>query len=510
MTHEPLLAGVDIGTTNIKAIIFKPNGQSVAEASAPTPTHYPRPGWAYYDPAELWQATASALRQVTGQLAKPEQIASIAVASMGEAAAPLDRHGQPTYQAIAWFDQRAQAQAEWLARTIGSDRLFSLTGLSLQLIFGLCKMLWFKENQPEAFVRSARWLNMADYIAYRLCGVPATDYSLASRMLTLDIQRLAWAEDLIKEVGLPPSLFAPLQPSGTRLGPITPEAAEATGLPQSVQVATGGHDHVCGALAVGVIKPGVILNSLGTAEAIFVPLARPVTDPNMGRQGYTQGAHVVADHYYVFGAVSTSGASVEWWRKVLGEAIDYPRLIAEAGQVPPGSLGVCFLPHLGLANPPYEEMRGRGAFIGLTTDVRQGVMFRAILEGLAYEARRSLAGLLTYPEVAPLQAIYATGGNTRNSLLMQIKATVLNRPIMVVEVAEAVSLGAAILGGLGAGVYPDVPSAIAALDYAQTLVEPIADQTSLYEAYYRRVYEQLYPVLQPLHRVIYQIEAGAE
>jgi xylulokinase len=507
MTDEPLLAGVDIGTTNIKAIIFKPDGQSVAEAGVPTPTYYPQPGRAYYDPAELWQATAGALRQATRQLDKPEQIVSIAVASMGEAAVPLDRHGRPTYEAIAWFDQRAQAQAEWLAQAIGPERLFKLTGLSLQLIFGLCKLLWFKENRPEAFARTTRWLNLADYIAYRLCGAPATDYSLASRMLALDLQRLVWAEDLIKEVGLSPDLFAPLQPSGTRLGPVTPEAAQATGLPQSAQVATGGHDHVCGALAVGIIKPGVILNSLGTAEAIFVPLAQPVTDPNMGRQGYTQGAHVVAGHYYVFGSVSTSGASVEWWRKVLGEEIDYPRLIAEAGQVPPGSLGACFLPQLGLANPPYEEMRGRGAFIGLTTDVKRGAMFRAILEGLAYESRRSLAGLLTYPEVAPLEAIYATGGNTRNSLLMQIKAAVLNRPITVIEVAEATSLGAAILGGLGAGVYPDVPSAIETLRYAQTLVEPVAEQARLYEAYYRRVYQQLYPALQPLHRVIYQIEA---
>src|SRR5262245_7278440 len=249
MRTEPLLAGIDVGTTNIKAILFTPAGQTVAEASVPTPTHYPRPTWAYYDPEEVWQATVQALRQVTSQVATSGQIVSIAVTSMGEAATPLDAQGRPTYEAIAWFDQRTQAQVAWLAQQIGRDRLFELTGLSLQPIFGLCKLLWLKENQPEAFARTVRWLNMADYIAYRLSGVQATDYSLASRTLALDLRRLQWAEALLAEVGLSPSLFAPLVPSGTRLGLVTPQAAEATGLPSTAWVAAGGHDHVCGALA---------------------------------------------------------------------------------------------------------------------------------------------------------------------------------------------------------------------------------------------------------------------
>ena len=165
-----------------------------------------------------------------------------------------------------------------------------------------------------------------------------------------------------------PDLFAPLCPSGTRLGPVTPEATAVTGLPPSAQVAVGGHDHVCGALAVGVVEPGVMLDSMGTAEALCIPLEQPITDPALGRQGYTQGAHVVAGHYYVFGGQYTSGASVDWWRGVLGkevgcagQQVSYATLIAEAEQVPPGSLGVCFLPHLRRANPPYQDPKGRGA-----------------------------------------------------------------------------------------------------------------------------------------------------
>lgn len=297
VSGDPLLVGLDVGTTNIKAVIFDTAGQPVAAASVPTPTYYPQPTWAYYQADELWQCAVKVLRQATAQLEDPRRIASIAVASMGEAAVPIDAHGQPTYEVIAWFDQRTQPQVDWLDRTIGKDRLFDISGLSLQPIFGLAKLLWFKENQPAAFARTVRWLNMADYVAYRLSGVQATDYSLASRTLALDLRRLEWAAGLLHEVDIPPEILAPLCPSGTRLGPITAEASAATGLPVTVQVASGGHDHVCGALAAGVIEPGVMLNSVGTGETIFVSLRQPLTDPEMGRQGYTQGAHVVANHY---------------------------------------------------------------------------------------------------------------------------------------------------------------------------------------------------------------------
>jgi xylulokinase len=139
---SPLLAGLDVGTTNIKAVIFDVSGQPVAEASVDTPTYYPRPTWAYHKAEELWQRSAEALRRATAQIDSPNRITSIAVASMGEAAVPLDAQGQPTYDVIAWFDRRTQSQVDWLDQTIGKDRLFDITGLSLQPIFCLCKLLW--------------------------------------------------------------------------------------------------------------------------------------------------------------------------------------------------------------------------------------------------------------------------------------------------------------------------------------------------------------------------------
>lgn len=505
MNAEPLLIGADVGTTNIKVVAFDREGGAVERASSPTPTHHPSPGRAHYDPEELWSTFAATLRRVTEKLDDPRRVASIAVASIGEAAVPLDARGEPTHNIIAWFDGRARQQAERLGRVVGQDRLFELTGLSLQPIFGLCKLLWLKENEPEAYSRTVSWLNVADYMAFRLCGVAATDYSLASRTLALDLHGLRWAEELLEEVGVSPDLFAPLRAGGSLLGPVTPEAASATGLPEGAGVAAGGHDHVCGALAVGVTGKGTMLNSLGTAEAIFLPLERPLTDPRVGQQGYTQGAHV-AGKYYVFGGQYTSGASVEWLREALG-GVDYGTLVAEAEEVPPGSFGAFFLPHLRLANPPYDDPASKGAFVGLSPDVKRGALFRAVLEGLAYDSRNSLEPLLAHSGVDRLRAIHAIGGGTQNRLLMRIKATVLDQEITVVGVEEATSLGAAILGGTGAGVYADVPSALAGLRYTESPVEPVPEEVPFYEAAFRRVYQRMYPSLRGLHHEIQDLHS---
>jgi xylulokinase len=250
-----------------------------------------------------------------------------------------------------------------------------------------------------------------------------------------------------------------------------------------------------------------MLNSLGTAEAIFIPLREPITDPAMGRQGYTQGVHVVAGHYYTFGSVYTSGASVEWFKQIVGDELDYTTLIAEAERIPPGSLGVCFLPHLRQADTPFDDPKGRGAFIGLSTDTQRGALFRAVLEGIAYQTRHSVEPLLTYAGIEKLSQVYAIGGSSRNHLLMRIKAAVLNQTIAVATVAEATSLGAAILGGLGASVYADVPDALQQLRQLHRLIEPSPTEAIFYDTCFRQIYQRYYLTLRPLHHAIHHLQS---
>ncbi len=505
-----LLLGLDIGTTSVKAVVYRTDGIAAGASSLPTPTHVPRPGWAFYRPDELWETVVAAIRGALADVPNPDDIASVAVTSIGESGVLLDAAGAATTDSIAWFDSRTRPQATWLANRIGKDELFARSGLSLQPIFSLNKLLWHREHEPGAWARSVRWLMLADFIAYRLSGEGATDLSLASRTLMLDLRQKRWDEQTLAQAEIDPGLLAPLVPGGTFLGHVTPSAAALTGLPTTAAVAAGGHDHVCGALAAGVTRPGQMLNSLGTAEAVFMPIEQPLADPRAGRQGYTQGAHVVGGGYYAFAGQYTSGASIEWLRDLLGAGDDpvaHEELIAGAERVSAGSLGVLFLPHLRLANPPYDDPRSRGALIGLTMDAGRDVITRAIFEGLALESRNTFEPLLAFPEVTAPQSVVAIGGGTRNPLLMRVKASVTNLVHQVVAAEEATALGAALLGGLGAGVYEDVDDAVTAMRYGRIQIMPEPKEVPVYEAIYNEVYRRLYPSVAPLSQAISDLQA---
>jgi xylulokinase len=500
----PLIAGLDIGTSRIKAAIFDPAGALVAVADQPTPTLTTPEGWVEYDAEALWQGAAACLRAAVAQLPDPAAVAGVGVASMAEAGVPLDAAGRPLAPVIAWFDRRTLPEAEWLRQTIGEAALFAASGLKVERIFGLTKILWFKRHRPEVFARTALWLNMADWIAYRLSGAPATDYSLASRTLVLDIHALSWNEPLLGELGIPASLLAPLAPSGAALGRVTADAAAATGLPRHAVVGVGGHDHVCGTFAAGAARPGMLLDSLGTAEGLLLATARPSADESVIRQGFAQGAlWVDRPVFYLMGGLYTSGAAIEWFREASGRA-DHATLIAEAAAAPPGSGGVLFVPHLRLSSSPHPDDRARGAFVGLTSEATRGCLFRAVLEGLAFEAAAGVAGMSGVPEATPPAAIRAIGGNLRNRLLLEIKAAAYGQPIELATITESTALGGALCGGLAAGVYPDGEAAVAAVSGAAhgTMIEPDPALAARYRAIFEQVYLRAYAALRPLNHAI--------
>lgn len=503
VTPGPLLVGLDMGSTNVKAVVYEPDGRTVALASMPAITHYPRPAWAYYEPDELWESACRVLREAIGRVDDPRRIAGIAVASVGEAGITVDAHGSPTYEAIAWFDRRTIGEMDRVGQLIGEDALFATTGLALHPIFSLFKMLWIKHNQPDAWARTAHWLMIADYIAFRLSGAMATDFSLASRSMAFDLHRLEWAKDLLTDVDIPSGLLPPTTVSGTRIGGVTAEAAAATGLPIGAAVATGGQDHVCGALAAGAIGHGQMLDSMGTAEALFCGLDRPLRDPTLGRVGYTQGAHVVPGGYYVYGGVYTSGASIDWFANTFGDKGDLPALLEAAKRVPPGSHGAMFVPHLRLAAAPHADARARAAFVGLTSDHDRGTLTRAVCEGLAYEARCTMEPLLAYAGLKSFPEIAVIGGGTKNELLIRIKAAVMNARLRVLDLDEATALGAAMLGGIGAGVFENATEALATIAPASHVVEPDPADVAVYASAYEEVYRGLYDTLRATNHLIH-------
>lgn len=504
MGTDALIMGIDLGTTSTKAVAYDVRGRMVATASVPTVTHYPRPLWAFFEPEELWAAASSAVRGVVGQIGDAARVQSVAVASFAEAGVPVDADGSPTYNTIAWFDRRTIPQSDWLLDTVGEQRLFERSGLALQPIFTLCKLLWLKENEPEAWARTRGWLMADSYIAWRLGGAPASDYSQAARTLAFDLQHLCWDTDLVSRVGIDPAILSPVMAAGTAIGTVSAEGAASTGLSEGTIIAVGGHDHVCGAFAAGVTEHGAVLDSMGTAEALFCALDAPIWDPALGRMGYTQGAHVAAGKYYGFGGLYTSGASVDWIRNITGRE-DRRSLAGEAAEVPPGSNGATFFPHLRLAGPPHLDPRSRGAFLGLTTDIDQAAMVRAVYEGIAYEARASIEPLVRFAGSETLPGITVIGGSARNELLLQIKASVMNRPHRIMHMHEATALGAALLGGLAAGIYRDAEDVRSTVELESTTIEPEPEAASFYEAFFQSVYLQIYDALKPLNHAVYDL-----
>lgn len=506
VTKTPVLAGLDVGTTNVKALALTADGRVLASSSVRLDVEYPRPGWAEYDPETLWQTAAAAFRELVQKLPDDAQVVGVAACSMAETAIPLDASGQPVRKAIAWFDNRTREQVEWWQREMGPDRVYQVTGVPLQPIFGILKLQWLQRHEPHVFQRIRRWLNVADYVAYRLCGQQATDFSLATRTMALDLRALQWSDQMLEAAQIPRQLMADLAPSGTALGPVTLEAARVCGLPAGAMVAVGGHDHPCAALGAGVIGPGRVLDSMGTAEALLMVTESPCLDPRLGRAGYSEGAHVVEGRFYSFGGLYTSGASMEWIRTVLlPEVSDIPeayrRMEAMAREVPPGSLGVHFLPHLRLATPPYDDPLARGCFVGLTTDVTPGTLVRAVLEGLAYDAHHTLQVLQELLN-HPTRHIRAVGGSTRNRLLMEIKAALSPVPYTVADIDEAGARGACLLAGVAAGVFPSLEQAVDQVGTPESPVPVRAEWVEGYRQRYQEVYVHLYPAVARVHQTI--------
>ncbi len=492
MIDDALLLGVDVGTTNCKALVFDRAGRLHGSGSLPTPAQRPRPGWVEYDPELLWQAVVEVVRQALSQT-EPARVRGLAVASMAEAGLLLDTAGRPLQPIISWNDSRSdQHYRRWLDR-FGAMAFFQIAGNPANPTFSVFKLIWLREHAPAAYAAAARWLHVADYIAFRLCGEQATDYSLAARTMLFDLAQLRWSDQIIAAAGLRADLLPEVVPGGTRIGAVTATAALAAGLPAGTAVGVGGHDHICGALAAGAYVEGVGLDSMGTAEPAFLPLNTLRLPQAAGPIGCSFGAHVAPGQYYALKSIRSSGAAVAWANQALGFGGVYDRMQAAVARAPAGSRGVLFLPRLA----PID----RGAFVGLRSEAGTGELARAVYEGLAYQWRSNLETIESAIQ-ARAETIRVIGGGTRSAVWVQIKADVLGRPLRVLDMQESVALGAALLGGLAAGVYHDLAEAAAGLRFTELTIVPDPIRAEFYDRCYHQVFLRIAPALEDIHQAI--------
>jgi len=496
------LIGLDIGTTNLKAIVCDVEHRTQTVYSCLTRTHHPRPGWAEYYADEIWADAVGLLRQAVKAMRRPSGIAGIAVASMGEAGLLVDARGCPLTPIIAWFDSRTEPQSRWWEENVGREKVYSVTGHPIHPSFGVNKLIWFRDNQPEAYHKAAHWLSVEDFILLRLSSVIATDYSVASRTMAFDIGAREWSSSLLSKAGIARKLMPPAYPGGTVIGEVTSRAAAESGLPKGTPVAIGGHDHVCASLAAGAYEPGSLLDSTGTSESLILTTSTVLTSPDMCRQNLAQECHVVEGRYGVLAGFPVAGYVVEWTQRLrqhCGKAIEHD--LAEAAEVAPGSEGLFFLPHLRGAGSPSLDPACRGALVGLSDRHGWGHVLRASIEGVCYEMRSNILALETALG-REVEGVYTVGKVTRSDLWLRLKADIAGKQLMVLDLSEAAGTGAALLAGIGARVFTSPDDAVASLGTRCTVIEPRPDCMAFYQAQYDRVYNRIYPALRDLFNAL--------
>jgi len=498
MSRKAYILAHDLGTTGNKANLFDEQGRPVASAFASYETVYPRPGWAEQEAADWWRAVRDSTRELLGRSdIAPGEIAVVSFSGMMNGALAVDAAGQPLRPAIIWADQRATAEADFLAEQCGFEQVYRRTGHRPGASYTAAKVLWVQRHQPEVYERTHQFLQAKDYAAYKLTGVFATDYSDASGTNLFDLERRDWALDLIEAVGLDPHKLPPAHPSATVIGRVTPEAAAETGLLPGTPVVIGGGDGACATVGAGSVYPGDAYNYIGSSSWIAVTAERPLYDPRMRTFTF---AHLDPQLYFPTGTMQCAGGSFDWLERLLrgeGEERLYEELSTAAAGVEPGARGLLFLPHLIGERSPYWNPLARGAFVGLTMSHGRAEMARAVLEGVAFTLKMILDAFLE--QGAAIQAIRLIGGGARSALWRQILADVYGVPILrPALLAEATSLGAAIAGGVGVGLFADfrVAHKFVQVEEAER-PEPAAQAR----------YAELYPLFQEAYRALEPIYA---
>lgn len=488
------LLGVDLGTTGARAIAIDLNGEVLHSAIADYPLDTPRPGWTEQDPDLWWAAVQSALARVASQLDEPPL--GLGLTGQMHGAVFLDASDQVIRPALLWNDQRTARQCVEITDRVGAERLLDITGNVAVTGFQAPKILWLRDEEPDAYRRVRRVLLPKDFIRLRLTGENATDVSDASGTLLLDLRSRDWSVEVLERLEIPREWMPSVHEGPVVAGSISPRVASDLGLPPGLPVAAGGGDQAAGAVGNGVVEEGLVSTSIGTSGVVFAPSDTPRIDPKGRLQSF---CHAVPDKYHVMGVTLAAGGSFRWWRDVQGKSLSYEALATQAAEAPPGSEGLVFLPYLSGERTPHLDPMARGAFVGLQLRHSFAHLTRAVMEGVVYSLMDALSVVRGLG--LPITQIRTTGGAARNPMWRQLQADVFGLPIHHNQVQEGPALGAAMLAGVACGAYPSVADASGHVRLDPEVTHPDMARHELYQRYHA-VYASAYAAIAPaMHRL---------
>ena len=465
MAGEPILVGLDVGTTGVKAVAVSSAGEVLAVDEEGYALSTPRPGWAEQDPEDWWQAAEAVLERL------PVESPHLGFSGQMHGLVCLDEARRVLRPAILWNDQRTAAECAEIEERIGFERLIELTGNRALTGFTAPKVLWLRRHEPEVYERIRHILLPKDYVRYRLTGRHAIDAGDASGTLLFDVANRRWSAEVLDALDIPAEWLPPVFES-TEHG--------------------GAGDQQAAALGVGAIEPGVLSLVLGTSGVVLAPLPAYAHDAQARVHAF---CHAVPDTWEAMGVMLNAAGSLRWLRDVLAPGVPYADLVAEAERWPPATEGLTFLPYLQGERTPHADPSATATFEGLTLRHDRGGLVRAVLEGVAYGLHDSLE-LLRELGVEPRIA-RASGGGARNRLWLEIVASVLALPLELTAVEEGSAYGAALLAGVAGGVFADAREAVGACVRVRETVEPNPDWAQVYRSGYAR-FRALYPAIRSL------------
>ncbi len=490
-------AGLDIGTTMVKAVIFDAQGNQAKEAHREYDLVYPKPGWRELDSDLVWARTREVLKEI-GRWEGSADIKGLSVSVQGEAVAPISKEGKALHNSIVTFDNRTIPQATWWESELGKEKIYSITGQPLHPMTTLNKVMWFRKNLPSVFDNTWKFLCYEDLFFHRLGMDPVIDFSLASRTMAFDVVKREWSEEMLEAAGIEVGLFAKARPSGEVVGELDSKQAKDLGLPRGMAVVTGGHDQPCSALGGGIVSPGIAVDSTGTVECVTPAMERPVLNKTMLDSNFPCYCHVKPGMYVTLAFHFGAGSVLKWYRDnfarpEVAEAeakgtSAYKILDAAAAS---GPVNVYVLPHFVGTGTPYLDPRSKGAILGLTTSTTRSEVYKAILDGITYETRVNMERL--EKSGVKIDELRAIGGGASSRIWPQIKADILKKRVVRLAVTEAGCLGAAILAATAVGEYPDVDRGVEATVRQIDEFSPHEASAAEYDEHfqvYRGIYER--------------------
>lgn len=482
-----LLLGIDVGTTNIKAVLATPNGQVVSQAQTHYPIHHPRPGWAEQDPADWWQGVVVVTRQaITTAAANPDQIRGIGVSGQGCAVTLIDAGGEVVRPAIIWMDSRSESQCAQLRATC-LDAILQRNGKQPAPYNADPVLMWLQQHEPESIARAHCSLTTTGYINFRLTGAPVENVSDASILFAFDLLRCEWSDELVAAFGLPRRLYPATAACTERIGSLTNDAALALSLRPGTPVVAGGEDTSSAGLAIGVVQPGQALLSLGTAGTLYVAQHEPMVHPDL-----LAFLHVLPMQTLLGGSMAAVGAALSWCRQLLAPQLEFSDLLKLAERSAPGADGLLFLPYLSGELQPINDGNARGVFFGMSMSTDQGQLVRAVVEGAAFAIAHNLQ--IARETGAAIDEIRAVGGPTRSAFWSQIIADVTGQRLAVLANNAGAPLGDALLAGTGVGLIADPAAVATASAHITQYFEPRSQYRERYDDLFA-IYRQLYPDL---------------